>query len=201
MVETSRTVTDEEEFASPLIYAVALSSPENVKLLIEAGSDVDTGVVDGITPLMLAAALNSTAMVNLLLEAGAQLDDQAGEIANLYLPGTRNYAVAEYRRNLPPSPVEGASALWLAARAGHVEVVSLLLQAGADGDLEASCGQPGKEVDSDRTCTAQQVAALVGHRRVADLIASPPPEKDGSPAGTAANMRTLLQGRSSGKAE
>jgi len=201
VVEIPRVVSEETDYAAPLLYAVAASSPGCVKLLIEAGADVDTGVDDGITPLMLAAALNNRIMVNMFLAAGADLDDQAAEIANLSLPGIRSGSVAKVRRGLPAKPVEGASALWLAARAGHIDVVRLLLQAGADTDFEATCNGPGKDADSDETCTAGQIAALSGHGKIAALLENPPPAKEGAPTGTAANLRLLLQSTSGRKAE
>lgn len=201
MVEIPKVVSEEVDYAAPLLYAVAASSPGCVKLLIEAGADVDIGVDDGITPLMLAAALNNRVMVNMFLAEGADLDEQAVEISNFSLPGTRGDALVQVRRSLPSEPVAGASALWLAARAGHIDIVRLLLQAGADTDVEATCKRPGEEVDSDETCTAGQAAALSGYRKVAALLEDPPPAEGGAPTGTAANLRLLLQSQSGRKAE
>ena len=177
-----------------MIYAVALSSPDSVKLLLNAGGDVDVGVVDGITPLMLAAALNSRTMVNMLLAAGASVDDQAVEIPYLHLPGIRNYAVAELRRNLPPKPVEGASALWLASYVGNAEIVELLLKAGAADNTEASF-EDGPDLKKDPvSCTAEGAAELRGHKLVIKAFDKAYADRQAPPAGNAAKTG-LLQDR------
>jgi Ankyrin repeats (3 copies)/Squalene-hopene cyclase C-terminal domain len=70
---------------TPLILAAAYSSPDAVKVLLDAGAKVNAQDVRGMTPLMLAIACdhNDVRTVRLLLDRGAdpKLKSKAGEDA------------------------------------------------------------------------------------------------------------------------
>jgi len=184
-----------------LTYAVASSFPKGVKLLIEAGADVDAGGDNGITALMLAAALNNRTMVNMLLAAYPSVDEQAAEVSGLYLPGANTDMAAEVHRFMPSQPVEGATALWLSARAGHSEVVRLLLQEGANANLEASCEHLEMDAVGGETCGAQRAAELAGHKKTAALFEMLDLEEELSPNGKGTNWKVLLQNMSGSTSE
>jgi ankyrin repeat protein len=79
---------------------------EAVRILTEAGADVDHQLDNGVTALMLMSILRQTETVRVLLEAGADID------------ATNN--------------ADGGTALIFAVYGGSTETVSLLLESGAD---------------------------------------------------------------------
>ncbi len=201
MVETSREYIGEVAHASPLTYAVASSFTLGVKLLIESGADVDAAGEDGVTALMVAAALGNRTLVNMLLAAGASVDERAAQVSRIYLPGAWGDAAGEASGHLPSDPVEGASALWLAARAGHSEIVQLLLREGANAHYEASCEHLDKDGEAGDTCSARRAAELAGHKDTAALFERSAKANDVSPGGQAINWRLLLRNMSRRESE
>jgi len=79
---------------------------EAVRILTEAGADVDHQFDNGVTALMLMSILRQTETVRVLLEAGADIN------------ATNN--------------ADGGTALIFAVYGGSTEIVSLLLELGAD---------------------------------------------------------------------
>jgi len=65
---------DRREHANVLDLAAARASPELVKLLLDAGAQVNASTRDGWTALHRAAGYGSVAVVGLLLDAGAKVD-------------------------------------------------------------------------------------------------------------------------------
>ncbi len=92
----------------PFYVAVSGQSLEVIELLLAAGANLDG---NGSALPLVAAVINSdTALVHLLLDAGAQVDSVS---------------------------TDGSSALAAAASFGGLEMVELLLVAGADVNLQA----------------------------------------------------------------
>lgn len=60
-----------QELATPLHYAAAYGSPENVKLLLSKGANKEARTDTGWSPLHSAAANRKTAHMQVLLQAGA----------------------------------------------------------------------------------------------------------------------------------
>ncbi len=112
---------------TPLSLALEGSDPELVGLLLDAGADPNARLEDGDTPLMIAARDAMPEFVTLLLEHGAEVDALHAEL--------------------------GYSALMLAANAGDVASVKLLLASGANPNTATNLvstetwirpnGQPG----------------------------------------------------------
>ena len=84
---------------TPLHYAAALGTPENIQVLIKAGADVMARSVVGKTPLHEAASMGEDGTIEALLDAGAdpKAEDADGKSPwdfaqeNEKLKGTKAY--------------------------------------------------------------------------------------------------------------
>ncbi len=159
--------------STPLQLAAAQGRVDMIDALVEMKAEVDgfgkppsgnemhAPREAGRTPLMLAAAAGHSEAVQRLIELGAdtarRIDSQS-----LTAPSTDPLAKTgpEVRVGGPRLADEGCNALMLAAQAGHVDVVRVLLQAAPD--LETA------NHDGD---TAIVLANRQGHREVVDLLA------------------------------
>jgi cytohesin len=137
----------------PIHLAAAAGRLDLVEPLIEAGAELDrrqapesgnelfAGVTAGRTPLMLAAQAGSVSVVARLIEAGAAVD--------LSIDARETFTavsdvIEENREDEQGAAMrlrdEGASALHLAARGGHADVVRALIGAGASQDIRDGGG-------------------------------------------------------------
>ena len=98
---------------TPLHIASSNGHLQCVKILIEAGADVNSKNIFEKTPLHYASIKNNASIVSILLEKGANVD-----------------AVSD----------ENTTSLMMAAQCGHLEVVKLLLVAGANRELKNNYG-------------------------------------------------------------
>jgi len=105
--------------STPLVAAIDSGSLDAVKAMIEAGADVNAEVqwrpgVDSsnrYTPLMAAVETGNPEMVRLLIAGGAAVD------------------TGQWRRH------SGNTAIHIAAKRGHLEIVKALLEGGANPDI------------------------------------------------------------------
>lgn len=108
---------------------------EVVKLLVEAGANINLKGKDGRTALMLAAMAGYADSIQALIEAGADLDakDDNGNTAMMLAEGGRHPKIVRLLKQTGASE-EGMNeiALIRAAYDGNVEQVRALIQAGAD---------------------------------------------------------------------
>ena len=95
-----------EPTASSLVAAAEAADEKEVQLLLAAGVDIDAVSASGATALQVAVKRNGAAMVELLVKAGADVE------------------LADADTSFPP--------LLVAAGSGYSEVISVLLEAGAD---------------------------------------------------------------------
>ena len=140
------------------MFAAESGDPATVKVLLEAGSDVNAKEsAMGQTPLMFAAAFNRVDVVKLLIASGAdlqatskvvdltKLSNPEGEFGGGRAPapaagegGQRPPDVAgvtrQYRYNELVGTSGGFTPLQFAVRQGHADVVKALVEAGADVD-------------------------------------------------------------------
>jgi len=143
---------------TPLMFAAQSGDPRTVTMLVEGGSDVDAReTAMGQTPLMFAAAYNRVDVVKLLLARGAEIKatSKVVDLTKLSSPeeeffrqrAAQNAARAaaggprppdvpgvtrQFRYNELVGTSGGFSPLHFAVRQGHAEVVTALVDAGAD---------------------------------------------------------------------
>ena len=118
-----------------------MGANDMVQELLEAGEDPDSRTADGFTPLHLAASSDNAEGLRLLLAAGADVGARGGHgISPLWLATQEGSAraVAELLRLAgPPLDIDqanstGQTPLMVAAIKGHVGILGMLLDAGAD---------------------------------------------------------------------
>ena len=100
--------------ASPLCFAAETGNDSMVRLLLEAGEDVNQSSNDGTTPLMTACFLSTApAVVKILLA---------------------------HRANVNATNDRATTALLLASQKGNAAIVRLLLEAGAKVNVKSASG-------------------------------------------------------------
>jgi ankyrin repeat protein len=144
----------------PLFAAVAAECEECVALLLGAGAQADQEDWIGATPLAHAAAeCRRTGVAARLIAAGASLE-----------------AALPRRGAVPRSLLQpGATPLWIAAAAGRAPLVRLLLDAGADAEVEAVCSFHPDVGTSGRKCSVRRIAELQGAAAVLAILDAPRP--------------------------
>lgn len=121
LVDNSSLIASENFFGDTALHiAVTSGNNDMIKVLLEAGADVNTKGASGVTPLHLASFYGNEKIAETLLSAGADVN------------------AAGYRHNDTP--------LHVAALHGHVKVIYLLLIHGADRALENSLHQTPLQV-------------------------------------------------------
>lgn len=123
-------------------HAVASSSPEVIRALIDRGAPLDSPCRDRTTtPLMEAARYRRKDVVRLLLASGASVD---------------------YRLQQPSDPIlEGETALVRALHTKDVELVKLLLDHGADSNLQFGRNKVSPLMLASMTGEAKVVKLLI----------------------------------------
>ena len=128
-----------------------------IKALLDAGADVNTRLVEGLTPLMCAAVHGDVATVDVLLKAGADIELQQdnGHMTALMKAALWSH-VATVEKLLDAGAAVnkttrgGFSALMFA---GNAQTVRALLGAGADATLKDNRGKTALDHarESDKT--------------------------------------------------
>ena len=166
----------------PIALAATNGSAVVLEQLLDAGADPNASMPGGETALMTAARAGPPDAVRVLLRAGADpnaRDDVGGQTAVMWAAARNNapavHALAELGADLhvrttgPPPPPSRSyfrspeptsfTALLFAVRAGAIDAVRALLDAGADVDDTLSDGQ-----------SALVVAAANAHWELADYL-------------------------------
>ena len=164
----SKTNIDDPEKVKALHEAALEGSTDKVKSLLREGVDFDAADEDGHTALMYAAFNGHTEVVRILLDLGANTTaiDYAGRTALMYaatgpFPETVKLLIEMKSDPNAVDKEEHFTPLMHAAAEGHLEVVKVLLENGADASM--------KDIDGD---TAESFAIQNGHKEVAEYIKS-----------------------------
>jgi ankyrin repeat protein len=130
--------------STPLLWAVHTGNIEIVRALIAAKAAVDAANDYGITPLLQASRTGDAALVELLLQSGANpaLAHPEGEAPLLAaaragsVPAVRLLLARGVDVNAAETYQKTTALMWAAAE-GHLDVVDVLLEAGADVNRQA----------------------------------------------------------------
>jgi ankyrin repeat protein len=114
-----------------LMVASRYGHQEVTELLIEEGADVNAQSEWNSTALMLASSYGHTEVTKLLLEAGADVNAQVNWYSKSYSYTPKFFGLSQ---------IKGCTALMYASMEGHTEDVKLLIEAGADVNLQDKDG-------------------------------------------------------------
>jgi ankyrin repeat protein len=128
-----------------------------VKALLESGADTATQDADGFTALMWACLWGHSSVVTELLSRGANVGTQNKEGLTALMIAARRGDLAivtdllengkEMDRHINlQEKISGWSALFFAAKGGHLEITKALLKAGADPTLKDTTGVTALQV-------------------------------------------------------
>src|SRR5688572_5670304 len=184
LVRAGANVRQENRYGvQPLWLAAVNGSPKVVALLLRAGADPNTAMAGGETVAMTAARAGNADALKALVEAGANVNaaDDRGQTALMWAAARNNAAAIgaladsgadlKVRTNNPAPgggrgnsvfnspPPTGFTALMFAARAGSLDAVRALLDAGADVNDTLSDGE-----------SALVVATANAHWQVASFL-------------------------------
>ncbi|MDD5070640.1 MAG: ankyrin repeat domain-containing protein [Candidatus Omnitrophica bacterium] len=145
----------------PIILATVKRNNEIVKLLVEAGADinVDDGKDTGDTPLILSMMTNNDELVEFLIDHGADVNkpnnfgitpfwgasvNQNIEYVKLCIANGAN--IDQFGRAHDPlrqyeQIIGGITPLMMASFQGNIEIIKLLIESGASKDLKDFLGR------------------------------------------------------------
>jgi uncharacterized protein len=159
--------------STPLLWAAHASNLDIARALIAAKAAVDTPNDFGVTPLLAASRNGDSAMVELLLRAGADPKRSHPEGETPLLGAARAGSVPTVRLLLArgvdvnhAEKFQQTTALMWAAAEGHLDVVDLLLEAGADPNRQGHVTSLGTRHNADHPTggfTALMFAARNGN--------------------------------------
>ncbi|XP_014273584.1 ankyrin repeat domain-containing protein 50 [Halyomorpha halys] len=155
---------------TPLNLAARLGLAPIVKVLLDAGADVDHADCDGWTALRAAAWGGHTQVVELVLAAGATVDscdrDQRTALRAAAWGGHADIVslLLEAKADVNRTDCEGRTALIAAAYMGHADIVEKLLDYHADINHQDSDGRTALSV------AALCVPASEGYTKVVNIL-------------------------------
>lgn len=182
---------------TPLIIAAQYGEPDIVKLLIAKGANPNSKDYSGDTALHWAAYKGYTSVVNVLIAAGADINAKSNmnytPLMEAVRQGNRNepghrlvvQQLIEAGANLDVQSDYSTTALMEAASEGLIDMVKLLIEAGADQNIKDKQGKTAadrakvlgfkkqyekalKEIEAERT--GYQKRQKAAHQEIAQQI-------------------------------
>jgi ankyrin repeat protein len=132
---------------TPLHHAARSSDPGVAALLRDAAAELDPLNRDGLSPLGVACAVGNWRLAKFLLERGAKPEPAGGQPALLAAAGGEEDDPAgvglllKQKARVDARDRRGRSALHEAASAGHLDIATTLLNAGADASARDEEGR------------------------------------------------------------
>jgi hypothetical protein len=160
-----------------LHFAARSTDPGVAALLRDAAAELEVVNDEGLSPLGMACAAGNWRVARFLLERGAKPEPPGGQPALLAAAGSEDddpagvQLLLKSRARVDARDRQGRSALHVAAFAGHMEIASALLEAGADPALTDALGR-----------TPVMEAVRGGHLEVADELLRQLPDGGASQA-------------------
>lgn len=151
---------------TPLHHAARSSDPGVAALLRDAAAELDVLNGDGVTPLGMACACGNWRLARFLLERGAKPEPAGATPALVAAAGGEEddpagvQLLLKHKARVDARDAQGRRALHEAALAGHVELVGVLLGAGADAQAADALGRTPL-LEAARGASAATVEALV----------------------------------------
>jgi len=148
-----------------LIAAAENGDAESVRLLLDAGADMNATNNDGDTALILAAVQGHAEIVRLLLDRGANVEatDSDGYTAFIVAAASSHAEIVrlllDRGADINATNHDGNTSLIEAAQNGYADIVRLLLDRGANVEATDNDGH-----------TALRYAAQIGHAEIVRLI-------------------------------
>ncbi|MGB0560923.1 MAG: ankyrin repeat domain-containing protein [Spirulinaceae cyanobacterium] len=198
LLEYGASVTFERKF-SLLVKAAEQNNPEIIKLLLNAGCDINETDYNDHSALRQACASCNVEVIKILINAGATLSASGEEITVPFYAPFINWQISRLIEERPDPTAQilptlqalieadanldaqahGVTALTLAITTGYVDVVKLLLSAGASPDLRAKGGglmtvendeQLSRLSTYPQPTTPLHLAAICGATEMAQLL-------------------------------
>ena len=126
------------EGGTPLYWAATNGHADVVRLLLDAGADLDKADVDGETPLYWASVKDHRDVVKMLLDAGADPDlannkDEKTPLYQAAESGLEEVVKLLLHAGADPNKhdEEGITPIYKAVQNGHMEIAKLLIKGGA----------------------------------------------------------------------
>ena len=160
-------VNHEGDDFSALFCAVHQNHADVVKVLIDAGADIEIRDKESWTPLMYACKNGSQPIVKILVEAGAEVRaTETGQSCLTIAAGFGHTETVRYLVGLPQVDLshkeeEGYTSLLAAVEKPGADVVEVLIDAGSD--VEAKLGERGER-------SPLLLASEFGNLRVVEVL-------------------------------
>ena len=171
---------------TPLMIASQKGHIQTVSILLQNGAHVNMQNNDGWPPLMIASQNGHSQTVLILLQNGSNVNTQDNETTALHFTSKCNQIsiakliLSQKRQAIDVQDFLGRTPLMIASSCGHLEMVNLLLEAGARVNISNFSDYPSlhlpphqislPEEDSTVCGSALDIAVITGHVEVVSLL-------------------------------